>query len=156
MEERGWRAEVAEIERRRRLRERMGGPEGVERQHRHGKLTARERIAGFVDDGSFREFYSLAGEGTYEGSELKSFVPRPVVEGTARIDGRKIVLTAGDFTIRGGSGGAGAAWARSLRRTNARASGRSRSFACSMPPGAACGTSRRSAAPTSRTAAPGG
>ena len=107
MEETGWRAEVAEIEKRRRLRERMGGPESVERQHRHGKLTARERIAGLVDEGSFREFYSLAGQGTYEGNELKSFTPRAAVEGTARVDRRKIVLTAGDFTVRGGSGGAG-------------------------------------------------
>ena len=107
VEERGWRPEVAEIEKRRRLREQMGGHEGIERQHRHGKLTARERIAAFVDDGSFREFYSLAGQGAYEGNELKSFTPRAVVEGTARVDGRKLVLSAGDFTIRGGSGGAG-------------------------------------------------
>ena len=44
MSETGWRPEVAEIERRRQLRAEMGGPEGIARQHKRGKLTVRERI----------------------------------------------------------------------------------------------------------------
>lgn len=107
MSESGWRREVAEIERRRQLRARMGGPEGIARQHGRGKLTVRERIDALVDEGSFREFHSLAGSGTYEGNELKSFVPRGSVEGMARLGGRKVVLSGGDFTVRGGSGGGG-------------------------------------------------
>ncbi|MGK5556356.1 biotin carboxylase N-terminal domain-containing protein, partial [Actinomadura kijaniata] len=40
-----WSAEVAEIERRRALAHRMGGPAKVERQHATGRLTVRERVA---------------------------------------------------------------------------------------------------------------
>lgn len=103
----GWHREVAQIEQRRRLRAQMGGSEGIARQRKRGKLTVRERIDGLVDAGSFREFHSLAGSGHYEGNELKSFVPRGSVEGMAKLDGRKVVLSGGDFTVRGGSGGGG-------------------------------------------------
>ena len=101
-----WEKEVQEISIRRRLRSQMGGPEGVERQRKRGKLTVRERIEAFVDTNGFEEFYSLAGAGRYGPSnELTSFMPRGVVEGMALVGGRKIVVTAGDFTVRGGSGG---------------------------------------------------
>ena len=103
-----WKNEVDELARRRDLRRAMGGPEGIERQHRHGKLTVRERIDRFADPGGFREFNSLTGTGEYDdGGELTSFVPRGVVEGTAVVGGRKVIVTAGDFTVRGGSGGSG-------------------------------------------------
>ena len=85
----------------------MGGPEGIERQHRRGKLTVRERIDALVDAGSFREFHSLAGVGVYEDNALKAFTPRGSVEGTAKLGGRKVILSGGDFTVRGGSGGGG-------------------------------------------------
>lgn len=101
-----WQKEVKEIAHRRELRKQMGGPEGIERQRRRGKLTVRERIEALVDPGGFEEFYSLAGGGRYgEDNELVSFMPRGVVEGMAKLDGRKVVVTAGDFTVRGGSGG---------------------------------------------------
>ena len=32
--------------------EQGGGPSGIERQHRHGRMTARERIAALVDPGT--------------------------------------------------------------------------------------------------------
>ena len=103
-----WKDEVDEIARRRALRLAMGGPEGIERQHKRGKLTVRERIDQFVDPGGFREFNSLTGKGEYdEMGEMTSFVPRGVVEGTAVVGGRKVIVTAGDFTVRGGSGGSG-------------------------------------------------
>ena len=104
-----WQEEVREIERRRELRAQMGGPAGIERQRRRGKLTVRERIAALADAGSFREFMSLAGEATYDGAALQTFTPRAAVEGTALLDGRKVILSGGDFTVRGGSatGGGG-------------------------------------------------
>ncbi len=103
-----WKDEVNEITHRRELRQAMGGAEGIERQHKRGKLTVRERIDKFVDPNGFREFHSLAGNATYnEKGELKSFIPRGSVEGTALIDGRKIILSAGDFTVRGGSASSG-------------------------------------------------
>ena len=103
-----WKNEVDEIARRRELRLAMGGPEGIERQHKRGKLTVRERLDRFVDPGGFQEFHSLTGQGSYdERGELADFTPRGSVEGTAIVDGRKIVVSAGDFTVRGGSGGTG-------------------------------------------------
>jgi acetyl-CoA carboxylase carboxyltransferase component len=82
----------------------MGGAEGVARQHSQGKLTARERVDGLVDAGSFREFGMLGGKGTYVDGRLVSVLPKAVVHGTCLLDGRKAVVTAGDFTVKGGSG----------------------------------------------------
>ncbi len=101
-----WEAEIAELERRRELARGMGGPEGIARQHANGKLTARERIDRLVDAGSWREFRSLVGSGVYaEDGTLESFRPKGAVEGVCTLDGRKVVISAGDFTVRGGSGG---------------------------------------------------
>lgn len=100
-----WEKEVAELEQRRQLAARMGGEENIARHHARGKLTARERIAGMADEGSFKEFRGLVGQAQYEGESLTSFVPKPSVEGTLRVDGRKAVVVAGDFTVRGGSAG---------------------------------------------------
>jgi len=100
-----WSDEVAELRRRRRLAEAMGGPEGVARQRGRGKLTARERIDALADPGSFRETMGLVGAGAYDGAALAGFTPKPQVEGTIRIDGRKVFVRASDFTVRGGSGG---------------------------------------------------
>jgi acetyl-CoA carboxylase carboxyltransferase component len=100
-----WEKEIDELRRRQGMAEAMGGPEGVDRQHRTGKLTARERIAALADAGSFREFMALSGTGTYENGELSSFTPKPFIDGTLMLGGRKAVVTAGDFTVRGGSAG---------------------------------------------------
>jgi len=100
-----WQPEVDELNRRLELARRGGGPEGLERQRRRGKLTARERVEALADPGSFREFMGLAGRGKYENYELVDFTPKPAVIGFARIDGRKVIVNASDFTVRGGSGG---------------------------------------------------
>ena len=100
-----WDSEVRELEKRREIAAEMGGAEGVARQRKRGKLTVRERISAISDDGSFREFMGLMGAGRYENNIFKGFLPRPLVEGVAKFDDRKVVITAGDFTVRGGSGG---------------------------------------------------
>ena len=100
-----WEPEIDELKRRKEFARRMGGEEGVARQRKRGKLTVRERVDLFADPGSFREFGILSGEGTYNGTELVDFTPKPAVHGMCTLDGRKIVLTGGDFTVRGGSGG---------------------------------------------------
>src|SRR6516165_11197622 len=101
-----WDEELAELEQRLAFADAMGGEEGVARQHKLGKLTARERIAALADPGSFRQFGALRGEGTYDGGgHLEHVLPRGHIDGMALIDGRKVVVTAGDFTVRGGSGG---------------------------------------------------
>ena len=100
-----WEPEIDELNRRKAFARRMGGDEGVARQRKRGKLTVRERVDRFADPGSFREFGILSGEGTYDGTELVDFLPKPAVHGMCTLDGRKIVFTGGDFTVRGGSGG---------------------------------------------------
>jgi acetyl-CoA carboxylase carboxyltransferase component len=100
-----WMPEVDELERRREFARGMGGPEGIARQHAQGKLTVRERLDLLADAGSFREFMGLVGDATYTDSELTDFKPKGSVEGFCTIDGRKVIVSGGDFTVRGGSGG---------------------------------------------------
>lgn len=99
-----WRAEIAEIERRRALAEACGGLEAVARHHAAGKLTVRERIARVLDSGSFREVGKLAGRARYDDAgNLASFEPAPYVMGIGRIDGRPVAIGGEDYTIRAGT-----------------------------------------------------
>ncbi len=99
-----WKAEVDEIRRRRELARKMGGAEAVARQHKTGKYTARERIDKLLDPDSFREIGALTGAAQYdEHGNLVDFTPANSVIGTGRLDGRRIVVSAEDFTVRGGS-----------------------------------------------------
>lgn len=104
MAEKGWHEEIAEIRRRQELAAELGGADRVQRQRTRGKLTVRERIAGLLDPGSFREWGSLTGEGRYapDGS-LAGFRASSCLAGRGTIDGRTVVVSADDFTIRGGS-----------------------------------------------------
>ncbi len=82
----------------------LGGPEAVAFQHRRGKKTVRERLDMLLDAGSFQEMGMLAGKGSYdENGRLTDFRPSNAVIGTGRVDGRKVVVSGDDFTIRAGS-----------------------------------------------------
>lgn len=96
-----WTGLLEELQRRTRLAEAMGGPDKVAAQHGRGRLTARERIDRFCDDGSFREIGALAG-GNHPGGEAP-LAADALVGGTGRVGGRTIVLLAEDFTVKGGS-----------------------------------------------------
>ena len=105
-----WQKEVDEIKRRHQLAEKMGGEEGIARQHKRGKLTIRERIDALVDPDSFRQWGKLAGFTTYdENNALVDFIPSASVMGLCTINGRRVFLTGQDFTVRGGSGEASGA-----------------------------------------------
>jgi acetyl-CoA carboxylase carboxyltransferase component len=78
--------------------------EAVRRQHDRGKLTARERIALLVDEGTFREIGALARPEA-PGPRGEPLLGDGIVTGTARIDGRPVVLTVSDYTVAGGSNG---------------------------------------------------
>jgi acetyl-CoA carboxylase carboxyltransferase component len=109
----GWEKEIEELHLRAELAYRMGGEDKVARQHKFGKLTVRERIAGIVDETSFHEIGTLAGKGEYdENGELKAFTPSNFVFGTAVIDGRPVIVSGDDFTVRGGSSDASIAGKR--------------------------------------------
>jgi len=94
-----------ELSTRQELARQMGGAEGIARQRSRGKLLVRERLALLADQGTFREFGMLGGKGRYEDGALAEFTPKGHVDGMCLLDGRKVVVTAGDFTVRGGSAG---------------------------------------------------
>ena len=99
-----WQPEVDELHRRTELAHRMGGPDKVERQHHFGKLTVRERVDAIVDPGSFHEIGTMAGAATYDDEgNLVEFTPSNLVFGTAAVDGRPVIVSGDDFTVRGGS-----------------------------------------------------
>ena len=83
-----------------------GGTERIERQHKTGKLTARERIDLLVDPGSFREldaFVVQRGRDFGMDKPENQFVGDSVITGWGTIDGRLIYLFSQDFTVMGGS-----------------------------------------------------
>lgn len=98
-----WQPEIDELNRRKELAAEMGGPEGIARQRKRGKLTVRERIALLADPGSFQEIGGLTGNGTYEDGKLTAFKPANSVTGFCELDGRPAALSGGDFTVRGGA-----------------------------------------------------
>jgi propionyl-CoA carboxylase beta chain len=83
---------------------RGGGPEKIERQHAQGKLTARERIDLFLDEGSFEEIDALVEHRCTDfGMGSKRISGDGVVAGHGRVEGRPVFVFAQDFTIFGGS-----------------------------------------------------
>jgi acetyl-CoA carboxylase carboxyltransferase component len=99
-----WQDEIDAIERRRALAREHGGPDAVARQRERGRGTVRERIAALADKDSFREYGETAGQAEVgEDGTLRGFTPTNLVMGTARIDGRPIVVGGDDFTIQGGA-----------------------------------------------------
>src|SRR5690349_9946443 len=99
-----WEPELDELRRRTELAHEMGGEERVARQRAAGRLTVRERIERLFDPGTFRETGALAGAGTYgDDGELTAFRPANSVVGQGRVDGRRAIVQADDFTVRGGA-----------------------------------------------------
>lgn len=81
-----------------------GGEKAIEKQHARGKYTARERIAMFLDEGSFEELDAFKQHRcTNFGMEKKHYLGDGVVTGYGTIDGRLIYVFAQDFTVTGGS-----------------------------------------------------
>jgi 3-methylcrotonyl-CoA carboxylase beta subunit len=77
-----------------------GGPKKIEKQHRDGKLTARERIAQLMDRGTmFLEIGLLIAYDQYEGQAPAA----GVVTGIAKIEGRPAVIVANDATVKAGA-----------------------------------------------------
>ena len=98
-----WQPEIDEMEKRMAFAKQMGGEEGIAVQHGRGKLTIRERLDLFCDENSFQEIGRFAGTATYDGEELVKVQSSNSVIGTCELDGRKVVLNGGDFTVRGGA-----------------------------------------------------
>jgi len=93
-----------------RLRERLaanragGGQDKIDRQHAQEKLTARERIEQFLDEGSFEETDALVEHGCTDfGMDERRIPGDGVVAGHGRVKGRPVFVFAQDFTVFGGS-----------------------------------------------------
>jgi 3-methylcrotonyl-CoA carboxylase beta subunit len=77
-----------------------GGPAKIEKQHKAGKLTARERIEKLLDPGSrFVEIGLLIAYDKYDGQAPAA----GVVTGIGKIEGRPAVVVANDATVKAGS-----------------------------------------------------
>ena len=99
-----WEPELDEMRRRAEFAEGLGGEAAIERQHGAGRLTARERIALLVDEGSWRELGKLTGRAQYDDQgELVAVRPANTIIGTGRIQKRRVAVEVDDYTIRGGS-----------------------------------------------------
>ncbi|KAK4614205.1 Propionyl-CoA carboxylase, carboxyltransferase subunit [Fulvia fulva] len=80
---------------------------GYVRQIQDGKLWVRERLDKLLDAGSFKEIGSVSGHVKWkhlggEREEPESYLPHNNVQAFGKLNGRQVVLTADDFTIRAG------------------------------------------------------
>ena len=95
------------LERLHRMREATlvgGGEQRIAAQHAKGKLTARERIDLFLDEGSFVELDRFVTHRCTDfGMEKEKILGDGVVTGHGTVDGRPVYLFSQDFTVFGGS-----------------------------------------------------
>src|SRR3954449_647049 len=95
---------LAELKRRDRLAQEGGGKERRERQHKEGKMSARERIEFLLDEGTFEETDRLVTHRADDfGMAEQKYYGDGFITGYGRIDGRLVFVFAQDFTVFGGS-----------------------------------------------------
>ncbi|GAA5043683.1 propionyl-CoA carboxylase beta chain [Thermocatellispora tengchongensis] len=95
---------IADLERRVYEAAHAGSARAVEKQHAKGKMTARERLEAFLDEGSFVEFDEFARHrSTSFGLDRERPYGDGVVTGYGTVDGRPVAVFAQDFTVFGGS-----------------------------------------------------
>ena len=95
---------IEELRERKAEAEKGGGEDRIQAQHDRGKMTARERIDYFLDEGSFVEFDALREHRSTNFDMDERKVPGDgVVTGYGEVDGRTVFVFAHDFTVFGGS-----------------------------------------------------
>jgi len=95
---------LAELKKRNRLAEQGGGEKRRERQHKEGKMSARERVEFLLDDGSFEETDKLVTHRCNDfGMAEQKYYGDGFITGYGRIEGRLVYVFAQDFTVFGGS-----------------------------------------------------
>ncbi|KAJ2982109.1 hypothetical protein NUW58_g6516 [Xylaria curta] len=84
---------------------------GYARQKKAGKLWVHERVEALLDENSLQEIGSVAGDVAWskekgeDGAEtdaIVGFTPSNSVQGYGRLNGRKVLFTADDYTLRAG------------------------------------------------------
>src|SRR5690349_7951421 len=103
MIERSIRERLEDLATRKQMACRAGSPAAIERQHARGKMTARERLEYFLDDGSFVELDALARTRA-PGVDHRPYTDG-VITGWGTVEGRRVCVSSQDFTIFGGSVG---------------------------------------------------
>lgn len=96
---------VKDLEERREQVKRLGGEERIAKQHQRGKLTCRERLDRFFDDGVYFEIGAHATQmGAAAGPDGRDKPPADgVVTAFGKVNGRMVCAAAYDFTVKGGS-----------------------------------------------------
>lgn len=95
---------LEEVRQRHRAAEEGGGAERRERQHKDGKLAARERIELLLDECSFEEMDKLVQHRCQDFGMAEQMVPGDgMITGFGRVNGRPVYVFANDFTVAGGS-----------------------------------------------------
>ena len=91
----------------RRMREEAaqgGGQRRIDSQHSRGKLTARERVALLLDEGTFQELDTfVTHRSTDFGMDGQRYLGDAVVTGYGKVQGRFVYVYSQDFTVLGGS-----------------------------------------------------
>lgn len=95
---------IAELREKRELAKKGGGEEKLAKQHKQGKLSARERIELLLDEGSFEEIDVFVKHRSKDfGLDKQTFYGDGVVTGFGTIEGRPVAVYSQDFTVFGGS-----------------------------------------------------
>src|SRR6187549_4248625 len=95
---------IENLRERSRLAELGGGAARLEKQKAAGKMTARERVDFFLDEGSFEEFDKFVVHRSSDfGLEDQKYPGDGVITGHGLVDGREVFVFAQDFTVFGGS-----------------------------------------------------
>ena len=95
---------LAKLESKRAAARLGGGEKRIAGQHAKGKLTARERIELFLDEGSFEEFDMFVEHRCIDfGMENQKVPGDGVVTGHGTVNGRLVFVFSQDFTVFGGA-----------------------------------------------------
>src|SRR5213595_320169 len=95
---------VTELKRRDQLAQQGGGAERRAREHKEGKMSARERVEFLLDEGTFEETDRFVTHRANDfGLAERKYYGDGFITGYGRIEGRLVFVFAQDFTIFGGS-----------------------------------------------------
>jgi propionyl-CoA carboxylase beta chain len=95
---------IDRLEEKREMARAGGGQRRIDAQHAKGKLTARERIQLFLDEGSFEEWDMFVEHRCVDFGMTENKTPGDgVVTGNGTVNGRPVFVFSQDFTVFGGS-----------------------------------------------------
>lgn len=84
----------------------MGGKQAIEKRHKEGSMSARERVEYFFDPGTFTEIGAFVEHRTTAfGLAGKSIPAEGLVTGYGKVNGRLVMVAAEDYTSMAGTFG---------------------------------------------------